>query len=124
MESHCFYAGVHDQNDETNLLQLPLRSESLHNILKSSSRSNNIIQADTLTNTLDLGITFHCFYTKIHNNQRTKIPFLQVGGSLGLWLGLGALQVLQQMINMTQSIFERLHIGGGRKKRTDKLGPR
>ena len=27
MESHCFYAGFHDQNDETNLLQLPVRCE-------------------------------------------------------------------------------------------------
>ena len=67
MESHCFYAGVHDQNDETNLLQLLVRSESLHNFFPSSARSNNIGSTSVRLIHLQILWILKSFYTKIHH---------------------------------------------------------
>ena len=41
-------------------------------------------------------------------NQRIIIPILhQVGGSLGLWLGLGVLQILQHVITIAEPKIKR-----------------
>ena len=36
-----------------------------------------------------------------------RVNWSQVGGALGLWLGLGVLQVLQQLISFASRIFKR-----------------
>ena len=45
------------------------------------------------------------------NEWRVLITFLlQVGGSLGLWLGLGALQILQHIITITGPLIEKVKL--------------
>ena len=44
----------------------------------------------------------------LHQTQ-TKFV-IQVGGALGLWLGLGVLQVLQQLITIAQPILKKFQI--------------
>ena len=40
-----------------------------------------------------------------------NIPILhQVGGSLGLWLGLGALQILQHIITIAEPIIKKFNL--------------
>ena len=38
-------------------------------------------------------------------NGQTKVPFLQVGGSMGLWLGLGVVQALQVLVESLSPVF-------------------
>ena len=40
-----------------------------------------------------------------------NVPHFQVGGSLGLWLGLGLLQVMEQIITVAEPVVRKFQIG-------------
>ena len=40
-----------------------------------------------------------------------NVPHFQVGGSLGLWLGLGLLQVMEQIITVAEPVVRKVQIG-------------
>ena len=50
---------------------------------------------------------------KIANKEflADDVPHFQVGGSLGLWLGLGLLQVMEQIVTVAEPVFRKFQIG-------------
>ena len=39
------------------------------------------------------------------------VPYFKVGGSLGLWLGLGLLQVMEYIITVAEPVVRKIQIG-------------
>ena len=48
---------------------------------------------------------------KIVNEELTMSHIFQVGGSLGLWLGLGLLQVMEHIITVAEPVVRKIQIG-------------